>query len=175
MLDNLNAHVVRWLLAAAAVIIFLLGFLVCADIVGRAVFNSPVKGTPEIVSMSIVIICFLLAGYSVQSGSMIYTDVFCGLFGDRGRAAAQFLSAVLGIGFFGFIIWGSFEPMLHAIASGEYEGEGALRVPAWPARLVIVAGAILVVVSYALHALNAVTVMRTGRPAGTVTAVPPQL
>ena len=53
-------------------IIFLLGFLVCADVIGRAIFNTPVKGTPEIVSMSIVIICFLLAGYSVQSGSMIY-------------------------------------------------------------------------------------------------------
>ncbi len=37
--------------------------------------------------MSIVIICFLLAGYSVQSGSMIYTDVFSSMFGVRGRAS----------------------------------------------------------------------------------------
>ena len=77
-LDDLNARVTRALLAAAAAIIFCLGFLVCADIFGRALFNSPVKGTPEIVSMSIVIICFLLAGYAVQSGSMIYTNVFTG-------------------------------------------------------------------------------------------------
>src|SRR3546814_13708341 len=70
MFDSLFARVVRLLLAGAAVIIFLLGFLVCADIFGRALFNSPVKGTPELVSMSIVIICFLLAGYSVQSGSI---------------------------------------------------------------------------------------------------------
>ena len=50
MLENLNARVVRLLLAGAAVIIFLLGFLVCADIFGRALFNSPVKGTPDIPS-----------------------------------------------------------------------------------------------------------------------------
>ena len=74
----LNARITRALLAVAAAIIFCLGFLVCADIFGRAMFNSPVKGTPEIVSMSIVIICFLLAGYAVQSGSMIYTNVFSG-------------------------------------------------------------------------------------------------
>ena len=74
--------------------------------------------------MSIVIICFLLAGYSVQSGSMIYTDVFSSMFGVRGRALAQLLSAVLGILFFGLIVWGSYEPMLHAWFSGEYEGEG---------------------------------------------------
>ena len=55
--------------------------------------------------------------------------------------------------FFGVIVWGSYEPMLHAWVSGEYEGEGALRVPVWPARIVVVIGSMLVVVSYGLHAL----------------------
>ena len=168
MLDVLNARIVRLLLAAAAVIIFLLGFLVCADVLGRAIFNSPVKGTPEIVSMSIVIICFLLAGYSVQSGGMIYTDVFSGVFGARGLAFAQLLSAVLGILFFGLIVWGSYEPTLHAIASGEFEGEGALRVPVWPARTVVIIGAVLVVASYALHAARAIGVLISGRAEGIV-------
>src|SRR6187431_832645 len=103
MFEDLNARVVRLLLAGGAVILFLLGFLVCSDIFGRALFNSPVKGTPEIVSMSIVIISFLLAGYAVQSGSMIYTNVFSGMFGVRGDAFARLLSAVLGILFFGLI------------------------------------------------------------------------
>ena len=168
MLESLNARIVRALLAAAAAIIFLLGFLVCADVLGRALFNSPVKGTPELVSMSIVIICFLLAGYAVQSGGMIYTDVFSGMFGVRGRAAAQLLSAVLGIMFFGLIVWGSYEPMLHAIASGEYEGEGALRVPVWPARTVVVIGSVLVAASYALHGLRGIHALITGRAADIV-------
>jgi TRAP-type C4-dicarboxylate transport system permease small subunit len=172
MLQNLNARVVRLLLAGAALIIFFLGFLVCADVLGRALFNSPVKGTPEMVSMSIVIICFLLAGYSVQSGSMIYTDVFSSMFGVRGRAFAQLLSAVLGIIFFGIIVWGSYEPMLHAWFSGEYEGEGALRVPAWPARVVVVIGSVLVVVSYALRGVIAAQSCITGRPDPVVTPAP---
>lgn len=113
--------------------------------------------------MSIVIICFLLAGYSVQSGGMIYTDVVSGMFGLRGLAFAQLMSAVLGIVFFGIIVWGSYEPTLHAIASGEYEGEGALRVPVWPARLIVVIGAVLVVASYALHAAGAIRALVTGR------------
>ncbi len=163
MIRNLNARIVRALLACAAVIIFLLGFLVCADVFGRAIFNAPVKGTPEMVSMSIVIICFLLAGYAVQSGGMIYTDVVAGLFGVRGLAFAQLLSAVLGIAFFGIIVWGSYEPTLHAIVSGEYEGEGALRVPVWPARTVVVIGAVLVVASYIMHALSATRALITGR------------
>ena len=161
-MKELNARLVRVLLALAALLIFLLSFLVVADVLGRGVFNSPVKGTPEIVSMSIVIICFLLAGYAVQSGGMIYTDVVVSIFGVRGRAFAQLLSAILGILFFGLIIWGSFEPTLHAWASGEYEGEGALRVPVWPARLVVLIGAALVVVTYSLHSLDAMRVLLTG-------------
>jgi TRAP-type C4-dicarboxylate transport system permease small subunit len=162
-MHDLNARIVRVLLGGAALIIFLLGFLVCADVIGRAIFNAPVKGTPEMVSMSIVIICFLLAGYAVQSGGMIYTDVVVGMFGVRGRAFAQLLSAVLGILFFGLVVWGSYEPMLHAVISGEYEGEGALRVPVWPARAIVVIGSVLVVASYVLLAMSAVRVLLSGR------------
>lgn len=163
MLQDWNARITRALLAAGAAIIFILGFIVCADVFGRALFNSPLKGTPEIVSMSIVIICFLLAGYAVQSGSMIYTDVFSGMFGARGRAFAQLLSSVLAILFFTLIVWGSIEPTLHAWTSGEYEGEGALRVPVWPARVVVLIGSVLVVTSYILNAVNAVATIVSGR------------
>ena len=164
LLNSLNAWTVRALLAGAAVLIFLLGFLVCGDVIGRAVFNAPIKGTPEMVSMSIVIICFLLAGYSVQSGGMIYADVLVSLFGHRGRAFAQLLSAVLGIAFFGLIVWGSYEPTLHAIASSEYEGEGALRVPVWPARTIVLLGSALVVVTYVLVGINAALRLASGTP-----------
>jgi TRAP-type C4-dicarboxylate transport system permease small subunit len=166
VLDDFNARLVRVLLAAAALLIFLLSFLVVADVIGRAVFNSPVKGTPELVSMSIVIICFLLAGYSVQSGGMIHADILISMFGVRGQAFAQLLSAVLGILFFGLIVWGSFEPAMHAWTSGEYEGEGALRVPVWPARVVVLAGSVLVVVTYLLNAARAARAMISGAPYG---------
>jgi TRAP-type C4-dicarboxylate transport system permease small subunit len=175
VLQNLNAWIVRALLAAAAVVIFLLGFLVCADVIGRAFFNSPVKGTPEMVSMSIVIICFLLAGYAVQSGSMIYTDVLASMFGVRGRAFALLLSSVLGILFFGLIVWGSFEPTLHAWASGEYEGEGALRVPALPARIIVLVGAALVVISYCFHGLHAARALVTGQAEDEPSSAPTQI
>jgi TRAP-type C4-dicarboxylate transport system permease small subunit len=173
VLQQLNARVVRVLLALAALHIFLLSFLVVADVIGRSAFNTPVKGTPEIVSMSIVIICFLLAGYAVQSGGMIYTDIVVGLFGVRGRAFGQLLSAVLGILFFGLIVWGSYEPTLHAWMSGEYEGEGALRVPVWPARTIVLIGAVLVVATYLLHAVSAAFTLATGRLADDLPVAPP--
>jgi len=155
VLERIANRLVHGLLAVAAMIIFCLSFLVVADVLGRALFNSPVKGTPEIVSMSIVIICFLLAAYAVQSGAMLRTDVIVGMFGSRGHDFADMLSALLGVAFFALIVWGSFEPTIHAWTSGEFEGEGALRVPVWPARGVVMAGAALVVAIYAAQAFTA--------------------
>lgn len=155
MLEQIANRLVQVLLAVAAIIIFCLSFLVVADVLGRAFFNSPVKGTPEIVSMSIVIICFLLAAYAVQSGAMLRTDAIVGMFGARGRDFADLLSGVLGVAFFALIVWGSYEPTLHAWASGEFEGEGALRVPVWPARVVVMAGAVLVVAIYCAQTVAA--------------------
>jgi C4-dicarboxylate transporter, DctQ subunit len=155
MFDRINARLVHVLLAMAALLTFCLSFLVCADVIGRVLFNSPVKGTPEIVSMSIVIICFLLAGYSVQSGSMLQADILVGLFGQRGPWISVLLSGVLGAALFALIVWGSIEPSLHAWNSGEFEGEGALRIPVWPARFVVMFGSLLVAVIYVAQAVNA--------------------
>ncbi len=82
---------------------------------------------------------------------------------------------MLGILFFGLIVWGSYEPTLHAWTSGEYEGEGALRVPALPARVVILGGAALVVISYAFHAVSAVRTLITGIADADVPSAPPQV
>lgn len=170
MFHRINDRLVHALLAAAALLIFCLSFLVVADVIGRAVFSRPVKGTPEIVSMSIVIVCFLLAGYSVHSRSMLRTDVLVGLMGRRAPHIASLLSGLLGAVFFGLIVWGSHEPMLHAWSTGEFEGEGALRVPVWPARLVVMLGSLLVALIYLAQAVAAAAALLRGERAS---AAPP--
>lgn len=155
MFNNINAMAARILLGGAGVIIFLLGFLIVADVIGRAFFAHPVKGTPEMVSMSIVIVCFLLAAYAIQTRSMISTDVLVGAFGFRGHEFATLMSGILGAIFFGFICWGSFEPAIYAWTSGEFEGEGALHVPAWPARFTVLTGSFLAAMTYAYQAIMA--------------------
>ncbi len=70
------------------------------------------------------------------------------MFGRRGHAFADLASGLLGAAFFILIVWGCFEPALHSWVSNEFEGEGALRVPVWPARFVVMFGAALVVAIY---------------------------
>jgi len=147
----LNEKLTRALLVLAAVLAFLLCFLVVADVVGRVVFNRPVKGTTEIVSLSIVVICYLQAGFAIRSGGMLNVDMFVSRLGPRGRSAAAALAALAGLAFFGLICWGSFEGAAHAWNSNEFEGEGALRVPVWPARFVLILGTAIATLNYALQ------------------------
>ncbi len=121
-IEQFVTRLVHTLLAVAAAIIFLLSFLVVADVIGRGVFNSPVKGTPEIVSMSIVIICFLLAAYAIQSGGMLRTDVIVSMFGRRGIAFADLVSGLLGAAFFLLIVWGSYRTCIACLDQQRIRG-----------------------------------------------------
>ena len=121
---------------------------------GRVLFNSPLKGTPEMVSISIVMICFLQAGYAVRSGSMISVDVFLIHMPPRVQSFIIGLGALLGVFFFGLVCWGAIDPAIHSWNMGEYEGEGALRVPSWPARFIVVLGTGLAALFYFFQAIE---------------------
>lgn len=154
MITRLNDWIARALLAVAATLAFLICFLVCADVIGRVVFNSPVKGTPEIVSFSIVIICFLQAPFAIRSGGMIGVDAITSHLPPLAQRMFEITGYMLGLAFFAIVCWGSIDPSLHAWTSNEFEGEGALRVPVWPARFVIVLGTFLAAFNYLLLILE---------------------
>lgn len=42
---------------------------------------------------------------------------------------------------------------MRSFANGEFDGEGALRVPVWPARFTILIGSALAVINYLVLAL----------------------
>ena len=48
------------------------------------------------------------------------------------------LSNILGFLFFLALVYSSWSPFVEAFAIGEYEGEGALRVPTYPVRFLII-------------------------------------
>ncbi len=154
MITKLNEWVVRAMLVVAAVLAFLICFLVCADVIGRVVFNSPVKGTPEIVSFSIVVICFLQAPFAIRSGGMIFVDALTSHLPPLLQRVLEIISYLLGIAFFSIVFWGSIDPSIHAWTTNEFEGEGAMRVPVWPARFIILLGTSLAAFNYLLTVIE---------------------
>jgi TRAP-type C4-dicarboxylate transport system permease small subunit len=143
-------------------------FLVVADVIGRVVFNSPVKGTTEIVSLSVVIVCYLQAGFAIRSGGMLHVDMFVSKGSPRVQSAFAALAALAGLVLFGLICYGSLEGAMHAWVSNEFEGEGALRVPVWPARFILVLGTFVAAFSYSLNLVQHVADVLRGVGPGVV-------
>jgi len=164
MLDRALEWISRTLLVLAALLAFTLCFIVVADVSGRVLLNSPLKGTPEIVSYSIVVICYLQAAYAIRSGGMINTDAITAYLPLRMQSLLAAFGALLGVVLFAIICWGGIDGAAHAWTSGEFEGEGALRIPAWPARFAIVGGTALAALSYFLLMLRHLDAARTGAP-----------
>jgi len=154
MLKRLNNLVSRSLLIIASVLAFAISFIVVADVIGRVVFNSPLKGTPEMVAASLVMILFLQATYAVSSGGMINVDFLFSRMPPRVQSYVMAFGCFLGLSFFALIAYGAIDPAIYSWESGEFEGEGSLRVPSWPARFVVVLGAALAAVSYLLLAVD---------------------
>ena len=144
----ISDKVAKVTMVMAATWAFILTFIIMADIIGRSVFNHPVHGVREIVANSIVIIVFLQAGYAIRSRSMLSAEFLIDHFPDGLRRAVLGLGYLLGAAFFVFVIWGGWQLAIDSWVGDEFEGEGALRVPAWPTRFMILAGSALAVVNY---------------------------
>ena len=149
---KLSDQVAKFMMVMAATWAFILTFIILADIIGRSVFNDPVQGVREIVANSIVIIVFLQAGYAIRSRSMLSADFLIDHFPSWARRAALALGYLLGVVFFAFVIWGGWQLAIDSWVGGEFEGEGALRVPAWPTRFMILFGSGLAIVNYLVMA-----------------------
>jgi len=147
-----NDRLTRILMILAAFWAFMLTFFIMADIIGRGVFNQPVYGVREIVMNSIVIIVFLQAGYAIRSRSMLKADFVIDLFPIWFRRIALAVGYLLGAAFFATIVVGGWDSAIFSWVENEFEGEGALRVPAWPTRFMILFGGTLAAINYLIMA-----------------------
>jgi TRAP-type mannitol/chloroaromatic compound transport system permease small subunit len=128
-----------------ALILFLMSVMLI-DIGGRVVFNRPLAGVPEMVSMAIVAIVFLQLPHSVASRALIASDMLYGALQVKRPKAAAVLSAtcsLVGTLVFLAIAYASFRFLAKAWEHEEtYGTAGVFEFPQWPLRATIVLGAI---------------------------------
>lgn len=152
----------RGLMVLAAFWAFLLAVSIGIDVAGRELINRPLTGTYELITNSIAMIAFLQVAYAVQSRSMLRADFLLHLFPDGLKRALNAIGYLAGAFIFALIVYGCFEPLTQAWVRGEFEGDGALRVPVWPIYSVIVAGSLLACLSYLVMLYEEVSGRRTG-------------
>jgi TRAP-type C4-dicarboxylate transport system permease small subunit len=147
-LITLSDRISKFLMVLAAVWAFGLTFMILADVIGRGAFDAPINGTTELVTASIVIIVFLQAGYAIRSRSMLRADFLVVHLPPAVQRVLLAVGYLLGAAFFLMIITGGWDESIRSFTEGEYEGEGALRVPSWPARWTVIGGSALALINY---------------------------
>ncbi len=156
-MQTLFRDVGRLLNAVAASWMFLLAFVVLIDVLGRGLFNAPLVGIPEIIANSIVAVTFLQLPYAISAGGMIHTPILLGAMPEGLKRFIETLIMLTGVTLFAALAYASWEPTSNAWDTGEYFGEGALRVPTVYTRVIIVAMSVLSALAYIGLAIGAAT------------------
>ena len=128
--------------------VLVLAMIIFVDVLGRHFFSQPLLGATEIIRNSVVSITFLQLPLAIYRGGMIRSTILYDALGEDGQRALRTLANVLGLLFFlgtAFSAWG---PAVEALGVSEYEGEGALRVPTYPVRFLVVATSVFAAYVY---------------------------
>ena len=143
--------------ALASVWVLFIVALVSADVIGRVAFNAPLPGVPEIVRFSIVGMVWLQMAYTLRSGNHLRTTLFLGRMPSVAQRAVLIANSLVGIGLFVLIAWLGWIELAKSYEIGAFEGEHPVRIPVWPVWAILVGGAALTAVQFALDAVRYLT------------------
>lgn len=112
--------------------------LILCDVIGREFLGTPIYGTNEIVSNSVLSILFLQLPLSILSRSSLRTTICYGAVGVRGRGWIDALSYLLAGILFMAIAIGSWPNMIEGWEILEQEGSGIVNIPVYPIRTLVI-------------------------------------
>ena len=124
-------------------------FLGTADVVGTQMFGVPVPGATEITESTMVLIVFGALTYTQIRRSHIRVELLYMRAGARGQAAMDVFASLMAVLFFSLLLWQATNEALFSIKIDEATF-GLVRMPLWPARIVLAAGTALLILQLLL-------------------------
>ncbi|MEO0999120.1 MAG: TRAP transporter small permease subunit [Pseudomonadota bacterium] len=143
---------------AGSVLIVAIMALIGADVLGRGLFGAPVKGVPEMVTLSIVAIVFLQVPQALRAGRLTQSDALLKTLRARAPGAALLLETLFdaaAMGVMGVILWFTWPLFQRSWASGDFIGAvGEFTAPTWPVKLIICVGSLMLILQFAARLLR---------------------
>ena len=141
VMASLNVMGAFWIVAIT--------ILITADVTGRAFFNAPIFGVPEIVKISIVGIVWLQMSYTLKINGHLRSHILIDRLNPKVRELFHLFAYMLGLVIFALIIYSGWDTMIESWVDGEFEGEAPVRVPTYPIRSIVLIGAFLTSIQFA--------------------------
>lgn len=148
---SLYTHLISIANSIGSVWIFGLMFLICAEVISRAGFDTPIQGVPEIVGYSLVGAVFLQLAHSLHVGRFSRAEMFLEPLTAKRPIVAAIFNAVfelIGAAVFALIAYGAWNKFQEALPDLKFGVEGIFTILVWPLRLIVLIGSILVALKY---------------------------
>lgn len=152
--------------------IFGLMSILCADVIGRALFNTPINGVPLLVQLSILVIMFMQLPAAIRSGRLTRSDILLArLLRDRPSIGLTLRTIydALGLVLMVFVFLYTLPTFQKVWQRDTFEGlEGDFALPSWPFKLLILVGAALCAVQFVRSLREGLMELQGLRRAGTL-------
>ena len=153
----------RWWLSLISIMnsigtawVFVLLVIINLDIGGRAIFNHPIRGVPEIVSLSIVACVFLQVAHTLKVGRLTRSEILLNWLSKHHPNVQHVLNGlyhVVGAGLMMIMFKASLPLFNKAWKLDVYVGaEGDFMAPVWPVKLIILIGCTAAAIQFLLTA-----------------------
>lgn len=153
--------------AIGTILIGVLMFVICADIVARNTMGASLPLVSEGGALLLVTLVALQLGATVRAGRLARTDVFIGPVSARfPRLAAVFQGSfdLVGAIVLGIIAWSTLHVLDKDYASAEFIGvTGIATLPTWPFRVLILLGFAVASIEFAVRVIGALRAVARGR------------
>ncbi len=117
-----------------ACVLIILTAVICYDVFARMLVNKPFAGTAELAGVGLVLLTFMQAPYVIRERKLLRVTFFLDRLPPALRSQLNAFTYLLGAAFFVAMVIASWEPSLAGWNSGEFFGNDAFRIPAWPLR-----------------------------------------
>lgn len=154
MADKLLGHIEKTAALIAGLLILALMTLVCAEVLGRGLFNHPVRGSIDIIEQIMVALVTMGIAYTQSH----FGNVRMTLISDRFGGRKKWMSEVFALGIAVFVVVvltkGSWLNLMRSWNNGGDTPE--IGIPLWPGIAIVTAALGLLALRLALQLLEAI-------------------
>ena len=126
--------------------------LIGADVAARNLFDAPIAGVPELVTLAIVAIVFLQVPQALRAGRFTRSDALLGFIRSGRPRLANAMEVVFDLAAIGLLcalVYAVWPLFLRDWQRGTFMGAvGDFTVPLWPVKLVICIGTLMLIAQF---------------------------
>lgn len=152
------------ILSGSTVLIVML--VVCADVVGRSLFNTPLDGATEASELLLACLIFFGLAAAQKNRQHYMVELLVARLQPPARRFLDAFTLLLSAGVTALLCWYSSRQALVSFEMDEV-GFGTVAFPIWPARIVVALGLGLFSIQYLVQFLSACGLVREADEAAT--------